>query len=75
MQALESVMPGEGSLVLLGAREEPGPRRSPSSRDTVSVDQLVAIDLASGRMGAYGFKVLATDPAKIPPSSTVLAAR
>jgi len=75
MQALESVMPGEGSLVLLGARDEPGPRRGPNSRDTVSVDQLVAIDLASGKMGAYGFKILATEPQKIPQSSTVLAAR
>jgi len=74
MQALESVMPGEGSLVLLGARDEPGPRRGPNSRDTVSVDQLVAVDLASGRMGAYGFKVLATNPEKIPASSTNLAA-
>jgi hypothetical protein len=39
----------------------------------VSVDQLVAIDLASGRMGVYGFNVLPTEPGKIPSSSTLLA--
>jgi len=73
MRSLEAVMPGERSLALLGARDEEGPRHGPTRRDIVSVDQLVAVDLASGRMGAYGFKVLPTEPQKIPASSTTLA--
>ena len=72
MTAVEAVMPGETSIVLLGRRDEPGPRRGPDSDRPVSVDQIVAVDLASGKVGAYGFKVKATKPEEIPPSSTTL---
>lgn len=70
--ALEAVMPGESSVVIYGRRDEPplfGRDKRPES-----VDQLVAIDYATGRVGAYGFRIKATEPQDIPPSSTDLVA-
>jgi len=72
LQAIEAVMPGEGTLVMLGRRDEPPlfPRRDTTRPE--SVDQLVSIDLATGALAAYGFRVPATDPHDLPPSSTRL---
>lgn len=70
--ALEAVMPGETSVAIYGRRNEPplfGRDRTPES-----VDQLVTVDYATGRMAAYGFRIKATAPEDIPPSSTDLAA-
>lgn len=72
LSALEAVMPGKTSVAIYGRRDEPplfGRDRRPES-----VDQLIAIDYATGRMGAYGFRIKATEPQDIPPSSTDLAA-
>lgn len=71
MQGVEAVMPGETSIVLTGRRDEETGARKPGDR-LVSVDQLVAIDYATGKMGAYGFLVKSTKPEDIPVSSTVL---
>ncbi len=71
VSGIEAVMPGEGSVVLLGRRDEPplfGREKRPES-----VDQLVAVDYATGKVGAYGFRVLATKAEDIPPSSTPAA--
>jgi hypothetical protein len=57
MQTIESVMPGEGSVVLIGRKDEPA-RRAGDRPD--SVLQLAAVDLATGKVGIYGFKVKAT---------------
>ncbi|WP_293356002.1 PA2928 family protein [Phenylobacterium sp.] len=66
---LEAVMPGETSLVLLGRRDEPPlfPRRD--SRPE-SIDQLVSIDLRTGALGAYGFRIRPTASHDLPASST-----
>ncbi len=66
---LESVMPGDRTLMLLGRRDEP---QTNPSRSNVpeSVDQLISVDLATGRSAVYGFKVLPTKGPKIPESST-----
>lgn len=72
VSALEAVMPGETSVAIYGRRDEPplfGRDKQPDS-----VDQLVTIDYATGRMAAYGFRIKATKPQDIPPSSTDLAA-
>jgi hypothetical protein len=73
LEALEAVMPGETSVVIYGRRDEPplfGREKRPES-----VDQLVAIDYATGAMGAYGFRIKATEPGELPPSSTTLPAK
>lgn len=74
MQGIEAVMPGETSIVLTGRRDEETGARNPSDR-LISIDQLVAIDYATGKMGAYGFLVKSTKPEDIPASSTVLPAQ
>ena len=56
-QTLEAVMPGERSIVLIGSRDEPPLWRRPNDTRMDSVDQLVSVDLATGRMGVYGFRV------------------
>lgn len=70
VESLEAVMPGERSIVMIGSREQPPllPRPNDSSRD--SVDQLVTIDIATGRMGVYGFRVKPGKAGEIPESST-----
>ncbi|HYD46036.1 MAG TPA: PA2928 family protein [Phenylobacterium sp.] len=73
MTRLEAVMPGKTGVVLQGYRQEEDPnRRRNSSNLPIDVDQIVAIDYASGKMGAYGFLVPATKPQDIPSSSTRL---
>lgn len=72
IEALEAVLPGKASIVLYGRRDERRSLRRADDPNTVSVGQLVAIDLASGRVGAYGFRVKATKAEDIPPSSTRL---
>jgi len=69
LEAIEDVMPGEGSLVLVGRREEPPLFNTRNARPE-SVDQLVSIDLATGALSVYGFRIPATDADKPPPSST-----
>lgn len=68
---LQAVMPGETSVVLMGSRDEPPlfPRPNSSNRPE-SIDQLVAVDLATGRLGAYGFRIKPTAPHDLPASST-----
>lgn len=68
IEELDAVMPGEASLVLLGRRDEPPLFRRRDRPE--SVDQLVAVDLATGRTSAYGFRIPATRPNVIPRSST-----
>lgn len=72
IEALEAVLPGEESIVLYGRRDERRNLRRADDPNTVSVGQLVAVDLASGRVGAYGFRVKPTKAGDIPPSSTRL---
>lgn len=69
--ALEAVMPGEGAVVLLGRRDEAPlfPRRNASNLPE-SIDQLISVDLATGALGAYGFRILPTAPDDLPASST-----
>lgn len=75
MSRLEAVMPGETNIVLQGYRPEEDPNRGLNSSNVpIDVDQLVSVDYATGRIGAYGFLVPATKPADIPPSSTKLSA-
>ncbi len=71
LQALEAVMPGDRAVVLLGRRDEPPlfPRRFEPQRPE-SVDQLVFVDLATGAVGAYGFRIPPTPPHRVPSSST-----
>lgn len=69
--ALEAVMPGEGSVVIYGRRDEPplfGREKRPES-----VDQLMAVDYATGAISTYGFRIKATEPQDIPASSTTPA--
>ena len=63
-------MPGEGSVVLLGRRDEPPLFRSRNSNRPDSIDQLVSVDLATGALGVYGFRIAPTEPHKLPASST-----
>lgn len=66
--SLEAVMPGERSVVIYGRRDEPplfGREKRPES-----VDQLMAVDYATGALNTYGFRIKPTAPQDIPPSST-----
>ena len=72
MQGIEAVMPGETAIAFTGRRDEDRGRGRPSDR-VVSVDQVVAVDYATGKMGAYGLLIPSTKPADIPPSSTVVS--
>lgn len=69
-EALEAVLPGQDSIVLYGRREEPRNLRRADDPNTVSVGQLVSVDLATGKVGAYGFRLKPTAAEDIPPSST-----
>lgn len=69
VESLEAVMPGETTLVLLGARNEPPLVRRRGWRPE-SVDHLVTIDLATGRQSVYGLRVAPTPGERIPASST-----
>lgn len=71
LQALEAVLPGERTVVLVGRRDEPPLFRARDNRPE-SIDQLVSVDLASGRVGAYGFRIAPTAPQDLPESSTPL---
>jgi hypothetical protein len=52
-------------VVMQGRRAEPaGAGKRPES-----VDRLVTVDYATGRTSTYGFRVKATEPQDIPPSS------
>lgn len=68
--ALEAVMPGERSVVLIGPKAETPLWRSPNDTRPDAVDQLISVDLATGRMGVYGFRVKPGKPGEIPASST-----
>jgi len=70
MDRIESVMPGKGSVAMVGSRPEKPTWRSGVNNRPEDVDQVVAIDYATGAMGVYGLKVKATGPKDIPPSST-----
>jgi hypothetical protein len=69
VETLEAVLPGERSIVLIGRHEQAPllPRPNDTSRD--SVHQLVSVDIATGRMGVYGFRVRPGKPGEIPESS------
>jgi hypothetical protein len=68
---LQAVMPGKTSVVLMGSRDEaPLFQNSNSSNRSESVDQLVSVDLATGRLGIYGFRIKPTAPHELPASST-----
>jgi hypothetical protein len=71
VKEIEAVMPGETSVALIGRREEPPLFRRRDGR-TESVDQLVSVDLATGKLSAYGFRIRPTDPQDLPASSTKL---
>ncbi len=71
MNRIESVMPGETSVAMVGSRPEKATWRGGSDADRPDdVDQVVTVDYATGAMGVYGLKVKATKPEDIPPSST-----
>jgi len=70
VEAIEAVMPGDGSVVLVGRRDEPPLFRSRNSNRPDSIDQLVSVDLATGALGVYGFRIAPTEPHKLPASST-----
>lgn len=69
LQALEAVLPGDRTLVLVGRRDEPPLFKARDSRPE-SIDQLVSVDLATGRVAAFGFRVAPTAPDDLPESST-----
>jgi hypothetical protein len=70
MNRIEAVLPGDGSVVLVGSRpEKPSWRRVGETR-LEDVDQVAAVQYATGAVGIYGLKVKATRAAEIPPSST-----
>ncbi|MDR2858557.1 MAG: hypothetical protein LBV50_12040 [Novosphingobium sp.] len=68
MQAIEAVMPGKTSLVVVGRQDDERAKTGPDDYGNISVDQLVAIDYATGRTGGYGFLIDATGPQDIPKS-------
>lgn len=67
MQAVEAVMPGKTSLALLGRQDDDRLKRNPNDLPG-SVDQFVAVDLATGKRGGYGFFIPSTKAEAIPPS-------
>ena len=69
MSRLDAVMPGERTLTLLGSRPEPDLAR-PRERAPVEVDQLVTVDLQTGRTSPYGFRFKAPEGAQIPRPAT-----
>jgi hypothetical protein len=69
LEKLEAVLPGERTLVLVGRRDEPPLFRTRDNRPE-SVDQLVSVDVATGRLATYGFRIVATAPHDLPESST-----
>ena len=73
LQEIEAVLPGENALVLIGRRDEPPLFRRRDTDRPESVDQLVSVDLATGKLGAYGFRIVPTDPHDLPASSTKLS--
>ncbi|MDP3658824.1 PA2928 family protein [Phenylobacterium sp.] len=68
---IESAMPGATSLAILARRYEDGLRSGPNDVHLINAPQMLAVDLASGRLGVYGMRVKATGPGEIPPSSTI----
>jgi len=68
---LQAVMPGETSVVLMGSRDEAPlfPRPNSANRPE-SIDQLVSVDLKTGALGVYGFRIKPTAPSDLPASST-----
>jgi hypothetical protein len=65
LDEIEAVAPGDANVVMQGRRAEPaGAGKRPES-----VDRLVTVDYATGRTSTYGFRVKATEPQDIPPSS------
>ncbi|MEW5683433.1 MAG: PA2928 family protein [Pseudomonadota bacterium] len=73
VQEIEAVLPGETSLVLIGRRDEAPLFRRRDTDRLESIDQLVSVDLATGKLGAYGFRIAPTAPHDLPASSTKLS--
>ena len=73
LQAIETVMPGDSALVMVGRRDEPPLFTRRDTNRPESVDQLVSVDLVTGKLSVYGFRIRPTDPHDLPPSSTTLA--
>lgn len=69
MARLDAVMPGEETLVLLGSQPEPDMAR-PRDRVPVEVDQLVIVDLASGRTTPFGFRFRPPEGSEMPTPAT-----
>lgn len=70
VEQLEAVMPGERSIVLIGRRDEDPLLRRVNDTSRDSVNQLISLDKATGRMGVYGFRVRPGKAGEIPESST-----
>lgn len=70
VETLEAVMPGERSIVLIGRHEQEPLLRRPNDTSRDRVPQLVSVDIATGRMGVYGFRVKPGKAGEIPESST-----
>jgi hypothetical protein len=70
VETLEAVMPGERSIVLIGRHEQEPLLRRPNDTSRDRVPQLVSVDIATGRMGIYGFRVKPGASGEIPESST-----
>jgi hypothetical protein len=70
VETLEAVLPGERSIVLIGRRGEAPLLKRPNDTSLDSVHQLVSVDIATGRMGVYGFRVKPGKAGEIPESST-----
>jgi hypothetical protein len=67
LQRIDSVLPGERTVVLVGTRREPDPGRTDGL--TQDVHLLVTVDAVSGQATTYGFNILPTPGPEIPPSS------
>lgn len=65
MARMDAVMPGEKTLALLGSRPEPDLVR-PRERRPVQVDQLVLVDLETGRASSFGFRFKPPEGKAIP---------
>ncbi|MFO1014348.1 MAG: PA2928 family protein [Caulobacteraceae bacterium] len=63
---LSTVSLNGDTLVMVGARLEQGN----GDREPVEVPQLISVNVRTGQVSWYGFRIMATEAADIPPSST-----
>lgn len=70
VERISSVILAGDTLVLMAARPEQGN----SDPEPVEVPQLVSVNLKTGKVAWYGFRIMATDAADIPASSTPMDA-